>query len=56
MACQHQRSVPVFTPVSFPVCIWILMCPACGPWDTGTTGDPFALVSEWQVPEMVRES
>lgn len=55
MACQHQGSIPIFTPVNFPNCSWILACPECGPWDTGTTVAPFALAAEWTVGERATE-
>lgn len=55
MACQHQGSIPIFTPVNFPSCSWILACPECGPWDTGTTVAPFALAAEWTVGERMTE-
>jgi hypothetical protein len=54
MACQHHGTIPIFTPIEFPLCAYYLACPSCGPWDSGTTCAPFALAAEWMLEERAK--
>lgn len=54
MVCQHQGTLPIFTPIVFPRCKYFLACPSCGPWAGGETVDPFALATEWVLEERTK--